>query len=705
MVDTPNWDSLSSTPPSTPAPTVQPAQKQTPNWEDLQTHEERYGTASEIAKTALEQAISGATLGASKVAETHLFGVNPADIAGREETNPGTSMAANILGTAGMIYGTGGTGALAEGASAAAKIGMAGVEGATIGGANQITDDWSQNKPLDAQKIAASSGLGALLGLGGASIVEGIGGSYQYVKGKFFPSAVTDAIKPLPTTGEAPLLRDTEISPELQNSIVADGPLPETKGIAPTTYQDIMDKVAQSKADGHAVALPQQAVLEDALSRVGMENPINPLQMDSLGSQQARSVYNTAKLIPGKIGQALNGLEAIQKNELVEKTLNAIENISPGIEPTENAIQGGKNAIDAFTDQYENENKALKPVFESLKNVPIQGDILPDAIQQMADAVPGVANMLDITGAELTIKPYRTLMGIDKSTYTAVAQAIKSLKDAPNDLGSLWKIRGGLDQNVDVMTQGKGPGEIRALKAALMDQMQTASGNPEIRDAFKRYAINQQQRSVIEHEFGASVGTPEFGAISKVVPEKILDKIFSNTATVNAAKSILPKKQFNKMLADWMAKTQASTVDNGAMSANKFGTFLKKNQSILEAAFADNPVLLQRLKDLTTIMRIIPDAQSGNPSGTASTLAHMLDLKVHNMTWEGMLAAIPVKIINSLKNQLQLRELNQALQGKATANEVSQVLQRRVERTSSRIGSGIESIFKSSASQTRKTNK
>lgn len=148
----------------------------------------------EQAGTALEQGASGATLGLSKALETkgvpflHIPAITtPEALASREHKYPGTSIVSNVVGTGAMLGLTGGLGSIAEGAGLSGRLGAAVIEGGTIGGINQATDDWSQNKPLDAQKIATSAGIGALLGLGGHAIVEtargataGIGKSLNY---------------------------------------------------------------------------------------------------------------------------------------------------------------------------------------------------------------------------------------------------------------------------------------------------------------------------------------------------------------------------------------------------------------------------------------------------------------------------------------------------------------------------------------------
>jgi hypothetical protein len=313
--------------------------------------------------------------------------------------------------------------------------------------------------------------------------------------------------------------------------------------------------------------------------------------------------------------------------------------------------------------------------------------------------------MFQVTRQGIEFRPYKTAWGIDKATYNAVKEAVTSLQGEKNTLQTLWNVRKGLDQHVDVLTQGQAPREIRTLKAALMDQMQESSNNPTIREAFKRYSINEQQRQVIEGAFGASVGTPELGQISKVKPEYIGDKIFSNTATTEAAKKILPPDDFKHVLANWIAENKAKATDaaKNGFSSNKFGSFLRNNQDVLNIAFQDNPKQLQALKDYVTIMRILPDAPSVNPSGTAKTLSRMiLDSNVKNLTWEGMLAYIPKKIAEEISNKLQMNELNSYLSGKALKNSESASLKAKVEKYSDRIDGAIKKLFVSGASQARK---
>jgi hypothetical protein len=641
----------------------------------------QYGGAIEGAKALAEQAASGATLGASKVLETKLGITTPEAIAGREAEHPALSALGNVGGTAALIYGTGGLGGLGEGAGVLGKIGLGAAEGAGIGGVNQITDDWSQNKALDAQRIAASAGLGAILGGTGSALAEGASAAWKSFRG------VKAELPETAGAGAPP------VSPS------------ETTGVQPTSIQDIVNRVSAAKADGSAVELPQQAVLRDSISRVPMENPVNPLQMDSLASQEARDVYGAAKEMPGTVGQALTNYEGLQKQELVRKVLGTIQDISPGADLTPDAVKGGQAAIDAFSDQYQGEKKALIPALDSFKTQTFSNGIdhLPGMVEAMTNAVPGVSNMFDTAGADISILPYKTSFGIDRVTYNAVKDAVESLQENPETVRDLLNIRNGLKQNVNALDQGPGASQIGAMGKSVLDYIQNTAENPEIRDVLRKYAINEQQRGVIEKSFGASVGSPEFGSISKIKPEYIGDKIFGNTATVTAAKSILPPEQFQKILANWMTEKMATVMDNGAFHSNKYASFLKNNQDALNVAFSDNPNALKRLHDLTTIMRILPDAKSINPSGTAKTLLRMVgDMKLHDMTWEGMLASIPQKAMGKIQESLQMRDLNQRLAGTAAKSNMSEILQKRASETSANIAKATKAIFQGAASESRK---
>lgn len=710
---TPTWEETQGAPATTTAttnlgqPVASPGGE--PSWDDTEDAGEKYGSIAQQAITTGEGLARGASLGASDYAETRLGLSTPEAIKGRMQENPVNSTVSQIGGGAALIGLTGGTGALAEGAGAAGAIGASALEGGVLGAGNAASDialntEQYSNPNLIAQKVMSDFGTGALLGGGLGVLAKGA----EYA----IPKATESVSKALRSTlgiGRAASEDASPISVTMRQtlegnpaSVVSDVPTAKT-GVQPTSYQEIADRVAAAKAAGTTTDLPQKEQLLDAISRVEMENPIHPLQVDSLSDQAKRDAYNTYKEMPG--GEALADNEAIQKQELTAKNDSTIQALAPNADLTPDAVEGGNFASKAFTEQYQNEKNALKPIFEQLKATPLpEADALAGVVNKMSDAVPGVAKMFDTTGAELEIKPYSTAMDIDQKTYTAVKQAVNALQENPSDFETLASIRRGLDQNVDVLAQGQGPGQIRALKAAMMDYMQDAvqkaTPDVEVRDAFKRWAINEQERNVIEKTFGASVGNSELGLLSKVKPEQVGDKIFANTANVAAAKKILPRDKFNQILGNWLSEARAAATDKGAFSSNKFGSFLRRNQDSLNAAFSDNPAALQRLKDINMITRILPDAPSINPSGTAKTLAHALK---NTVSWEHAigqgLSFLKDATIGKVQQEMALSDLNQQLAGKARNATVASRIADLSDKVGKQISRMTSDIFENNSTR------
>jgi hypothetical protein len=690
--------------PTAPAPSanVPPSSGAAPAGLDAFVQEEQYGTPEQQALAGIEGAARGATLGGSDIFETGTGLSTQAAIKARMATNPGTSFAGNVLGSGALIGLTGGLAAPVEGAAGligagalAARVAGYTAEGAMFGAGNAVTDAALGDPDLNASKILAHVGMGAALGAGLGVLSKGIEAMPALWRAS---KAAEDLNAPAPSDVPSP----PGSPPEPPT-----GPAPvlnvEMKGIQPTSFEEMGKRVQDAvNYGGESLERPAAAVLDDALSRVEMANPVHPLQRQSLENQEAQNLYNVARELPGKEGEAIRGMETLQKQELVGKTDKAIKDLSPSVAPTADAVEGGNRASKIFTDQYQTEKKELGPVFEGFKTQAAGGEMdhVPGVIDKITDAVPGVSKMFDTESGNLHILPYSETGGsIDKSTYSAVKEMIGFLDSGegqPKTVRDLLDARDALKQHVNILDQGKGPAQVRSIQAAMTDYIQNVSDNPAIRDALKRYAINEQERGVIEKVFKASVGSPEFGVMAKGSAESIGDKIFSNTATVNAAKSILPPDKFNQILANWISEAKAAATDKGAFSSNKFGSFLRKNQDALGVAFSDNPAGLQRLKDLTTIMRILPDAPSINPSGTAKTIYSALK-DAHGIydVFKNVAGFAKDKFADYQTKE----QVSAALAGKADQSSKLNSIQGIVNRVTKSISSGAKAIFTGNAAR------
>jgi hypothetical protein len=663
----------------------------------------QYGTAGQQALAGVEGVARGGSLGTSDFLETQLAHFNPQlfgpqAIKGREEANPITSFAGNVLGTAGLIGATGGIAGPLEAGLAPGVGGLAarvlgfGAEGGVLGGGNAISDAALGDPSLNAQKVLGHIGMGAALGGGLGALSKGIGLGRALMRG----NPEVDAAE-LATASSAEGIPVSEApSPELGKTQKS---LAEMKAAT--------DQMTQY--GGLNTELPEKAVAQDAHSRVGplMQLPINEMQFDSLNSKADQRAFKAMRELPGEAGKTIQTFEGAQKGELTNILDNTVNDIAPGYQPTSDAAVGGERASDALTTQIQGVRDSLGPAFEQIKSTPLNNtNHLAGVMEYLTDSNSSpyangkIANMFDFGGDDLNILPYKTGMGIDKSTYSAIKQAVESLQENPEDFEKLFDIRKGMSQNVDVTKLGDAAKEVGKAKAAMMDYIQDAvqSQDPDlqVRDTFANYAKNEQNAQLVEKKFGAEIGSDNFRSMAKgKAEESILGKIFSDSATTNAVKNILPPQEFSKLLADHLAILRNNATDNGVFSSNKFFSKIRGNQYALNEAFAGNPEPLQKIKDATTLLRIFPDSTPINPSGTTQTF------------FQGMINAgiNPIKQLENVFNTgkkviddaMMARQINAKLAGQADAANKLSTVQGILQKVNDTISSGAKSIFNSNA--------
>jgi hypothetical protein len=707
---------------------------------DQLNKEESYQTIPQQALSFVEGVGSGLTLDATKYLEEKSGLTTLKDIEERERLNPASSIAGLATGAAAFEYFTAGAGTPLETAALGKKAVQAGkvaTEAALEGGASlaaaetagrvaaqeaagvtraaaarglnfgskaaaysagtNIVDATLLDKPLNGQKMMAEMGLNFALGAGLGVLSKGVEAKLgQRAQEAAEASKITDVIKDV----DVPASVAEEAG--IPSSSVYDAP--SGAGVKPTSLEDMERRIKDAAYRGETTELPQAQELRDAAARVEMLNPVIDPQIESVTNQQARNAYGIAKESDTKAGQIINQYEALQKAELAKRNDLTIKNIAVDHEPIADATKNGEQVIKMFTDKNKAEKEELGKLFKKLKEISTEDPFnhIPGVIDEITKnpkyGNANIARMFDTTGDELVIKPYRTQYGIDKSTYTAMKQVVESLKEEPAIIEDLMNLRKGMAQNIDILAQGDAPREIRNMRAAMLDYIQKelekeiGSKRVEgltVREIFKRYAINEQEREVIERVFGASVGSPEFGAISKIKPEEVTDKIFRNTATVKAARQILGEEQFNKILANHLAEQVAKVTDKGAFSSNKFGTFLKRNIDTLNEAFSAKPEVLQKLKDINTIMRVLPDAPSINPSGTAKTLMGLLKVTSPSE----LLGNIGKYMKDAVHEQMLNRQLNADLAKTTDQVEKATQLQKLITSANKKIDVGVKAIF------------
>ena len=291
-----------------------------------------------------------------------------------------------------------------------------GAEGALFGGGNAVSDYALGDPELNGQKVLSYVGMGAGLGAGLGALSKAVGLGRALTKGNVEVEAASDL-----TNAAEPIIE------------------PPT-GKVPKNLQEMNDAVENLKKYGgqeELNELPEKPAAMEMAQALNpkMTLPFNETQLDSLNSQASRNKFKTWLDVPGETGDILRNYQGAQKKELLGMLDNTIKDIAPGYEPTINAQEAGERASDALTNVIEGTRNELRPAFEQIKTTPIaQTDHLPGVIDYLTDtsaspyANPKIANMFETGGENIEVAPYKTSMGIDKSTYNAVKQAVESLK-------------------------------------------------------------------------------------------------------------------------------------------------------------------------------------------------------------------------------------------------------------------------------------
>lgn len=164
---------------------------QTPDEQKKYYEQEKYG--NQELRTGVEGALRAGTLGLSDVVQPALGIASPGELKGREETNPGSATVGEITGTVAslaipgvdevsgpaLVAKIGKEAELAAGATTvagrlSAKAAAGGLEGLLYGAGNTVSDQALGDPDLNAQKVVAHFGLGALLGSGGGLLAGGL---------------------------------------------------------------------------------------------------------------------------------------------------------------------------------------------------------------------------------------------------------------------------------------------------------------------------------------------------------------------------------------------------------------------------------------------------------------------------------------------------------------------------------------------------
>lgn len=288
------------------APQIDPSQVQV----DEEPVPNKYGTLEQQVKTGLEGAAQGIAGPAATYAETHLLGVNPEDIKGRQQENPlihGGAEAATLVG--GLLTGTGEAGLIAKGAGAVAKAANMGkigslvlkgaIETASFAASDEITKGMLSVPGSDPETptsaallhVGAAGLLGALTGgvfsLGEGMIGKGLeklGNEKMISKMENFLAKVGESKDPLGDLGVT-----DKISGGLAKTVA--WPLAVKTGTGQMGYEAIQQAISKpiskiiDKANPYVTDAAIKSILTNELS--GLPNAVHYGMQVAKGAQKA----------------------------------------------------------------------------------------------------------------------------------------------------------------------------------------------------------------------------------------------------------------------------------------------------------------------------------------------------------------------------------------------------------------------------------
>lgn len=618
--------------------------------------EKQFGTPGQQARTAAEEAARVLSFGTSDLAQT-LMGQKARDILARKQENPGS----RLLGGAAAIVPSvltgeaeaeapsllaGAPGIISKMGHSVAKrvaenianpetdafvgkilksavstgIGSA-VEGAAYSTGDLVDEKILGEPNLTGQSALAQVGLGAAIGGGLGTLIGGGKGLYGAVKGE-----ITPEVKQAITMNS---IRDGSTEAMANNPTSFADPIKEPINYPPGSIESIMQKAGKAN-DLLEEGMPSKQMLHDADQMFSdSKYPVHKVQLESLNDPDTRQFYKNLKESNTETGKALQGYEALQKNEGNKAIQETVQSIAPDAKLSGDSTQAYEDLKKNFTSQYKQEKDALDPAFKSFDKASIRPISDPQGlVSKLEEAIPGSTNHISYEDGQLNLAPYKASMPFSKEAYGAMKEVIEGANDPELTLDGLRNIRRSISDRINWDTNPRVASQLSSIKKSLMDQMigEVSKSEPDlaVRETFKRYAINEQNREALEKVLGGSFS--DMASLGKKIsPEDAIGKIFSNSNTVNAAKQVLGKEAFNKALANYLKMNIEKVTDNAGIgfSSKKFASFLKTKFPELKEAFKENPPTLARIKAITDKIRILPDAGRANPSESATSIKNM----------------------------------------------------------------------------------
>lgn len=381
--------------------------------------QDQYGSRTQQLEAGAAGLARGVSLGLSDLALTKSGAVSPETLKGLQTANPAMSNVGQLVGGAGLVGLTGGASAFTEGAGSAAQIAGTSAEGGLFGAGNALSDYAMGDPNLNAQKIAAHIGTGALFGAGLGALGETVEAT-------------------LPKATEA-LSNATQKIKDLTGS---------TEDTINPLSSDVSETTPPSWSDKFNLGLKYGIEGKQIKSR---ELNSNLQSLDTASGKAAKALYEEA--VPANIGEALKDMPLSTAQENSTNTINSMKEQLNGIgdttpEPTtplsspssikivNSAIDDLENSIGKAKSAYDVQNSLSKFAKDIDSKKIIKFDTLPTASQMSdQDVLMGIRNTIrgDLKNPDL--------WGDAATHYSQVSDAYSAFKTAQTNFRKSFMVK------------------------------------------------------------------------------------------------------------------------------------------------------------------------------------------------------------------------------------------------------------------------
>ena len=342
----------------------------------------------------------------------------------------------------------------------------------------------------------------------------------------------------------------------------------------------------------------------------------NPKSMKELKTQFENLPTDSAKKI------AAYNMEMV--DESARKINETVFNIS-GAE-AKSLPDAGFDLIDSVKQKYNDEKKALGPIFDSIQKKSYK--LGPKDSRDLAVGIgqnSKIGKLLE-TNAEtgrLSLGKNTPRSGLSDQEHGVLSRVVDDLNDGMT-FKELQDTRSFLRKSIDPANPAASA-EVSKVRSLMLGQLEdmAAKQGADVGETFKAYAVNERARESVEKVIGGKIET--FDQMYAANPEKVVQKIFSNPNHTKVVGDYVGKDKMNQMVASYLNSGVSKSFDSAkGFQPSTLKTWLKSNSQFLKNNV--EPEVVKRLDALADYAyygkRFLDEV---NPSGTAASLKAMLE--------------------------------------------------------------------------------